>query len=148
MEVILLTELDRLGDKHSVVRVKPGYGRNYLIPKGLAMVANETNLGKLEKLKEKEAAEFAKALDHFKDIAEKVSGAMLKIGAKTGTSGKIFGSVTNVQIAEALKSELDIDIERRKISIPEEVKVLGNYVAELDLHPEVQAKVNFEVVSE
>ena len=148
MEVILLTEMQRLGEKHSVVKVKPGYGRNYLIPKGLAMVANEVNLGKLEKLKEKEAAELAEMLDHFKGIAEKITDAVLKIGAKTGTSGKIFGSVTNVQIAEALKDQLDIEVERRKITIPEEVKVLGSYVADLDLHPEVQAKVNFEVIAE
>ena len=148
MEVILLTGMNRLGEKHEVVKVKAGFGRNYLIPKGLAMIANTINMGKLEKLKEKEASELAQKLDHFKGVAEKLSATVFKIGAKTGTSGKIFGSVTNVQIAEAIKSQLDIEVERRKIEIQEEVKNLGSYVANVDLHPEVQAKVNFEVVSE
>jgi len=124
MEIILLQDIDKVGDKHTIVTVKNGYGRNYLIPQGMALIANATNRGKLDDLR------------------------ALKIGAKAGTSGKIFGSITNVQIAAVLKDQFEIEIPRRKISIPVEVKELGEYEAVIAFHPEVVKTVKIEVVQE
>ncbi|MCB0595126.1 MAG: 50S ribosomal protein L9 [Lewinellaceae bacterium] len=148
MDIILLEDIEKVGDKHEVVSVKPGYARNYLIPQGLALVANDTNRGKLDDIKRKAAEELAARKAEFEEIAAKLEGQVLKIGAKAGTSGKIFGSVTNVQISAALKDQLDIEVDRRKIKLPEEIKVLGDYTIDLDLHPEVPIKLNFEVVEE
>ncbi len=148
MEVILLKSVEKLGEKHEVVTVKPGYGRNYLIPQGFAKIANAANMARLDELRQKEAEAEASRLVEYRAIAEKLSGQVLKIGAKAGTSGKIFGSVTNVQIAAALKEQMDLDIERKLISIPEEVKTLGTYTADIELHKEVPASVSFEVVAE
>ena len=114
----------------------------------MAIIANATNLKKLEEIKEKEAAELAARISEFQAIADQLEGKVLKIGAKAGQSGKIFGSVTNIQIANALKEQLDIDVERRIIEMPEEVKMLGEYVAKLNMHKEVEASVAFEVVEE
>lgn len=148
MEIILLKDIEKLGYKHDIVDVKPGYGRNYLIPQGLAVNANAANRKKLETiLAEEEAAESAK-LDVYKEIAAKLEGQLLKIAVKAGTSGKIFGSVTNVQIANALKEQLDLDIERKKIVLAEEVKELGTYTADLLLHKDVKTKIDFELVQD
>jgi len=148
MQVILLKDLDKLGYKHDVVEVKPGYGRNFLIPQGMAKIANKVNMATLSEIKSKEAEVEAARLAEYQEMAAKVDGVVLKIGAKAGTSGKIFGSVTNVQIAAALKDQLDLDLERRKIDIEEDVKELGTYHADLKFHPEVHAKVAFEVIAE
>ena len=148
MQVILLKNIDKLGDKHEVVDVKPGYGRNYLIPQGFAKIANKNNLAELNAIKEQEAAVEAARLAEYQEMATKLEGITLTIGAKAGQSGKIFGSVTNVQIAAALKEKLDIDVERRKIAIDEDVKELGTYYAQINFHPEVAPRVAFEVVAE
>ncbi|MDP4711677.1 MAG: 50S ribosomal protein L9 [Saprospiraceae bacterium] len=148
MEIILLKDVDKVGDKHTIVTVKDGYGRNYLIPQGMAVIANPTNRKKLDDIIRKEEDMAAARVAEFRDLAAFLKDKMLKIGAKAGTSGKIFGSVTNVQIAAALKDQLDIEIERRKVVLPEDVKELGTYQAKLDLHKEVEVLVNFEVVAE
>lgn len=148
MEIILLKEVDKVGYKHDIVSVKPGYARNYLIPKGFALIANASNRKRLEELKRVETAKEAKLVGYYQEIAEKVKDTTLRIGAKAGTSGKIFGSVTNVQIAQILKEQHDVDIERRKIEIKDDVKELGTYSAQLNLHPEVVVDVAFEVVQE
>ncbi|MBR9921886.1 MAG: 50S ribosomal protein L9 [Bacteroidetes bacterium] len=148
MEIILLEDIDKVGGKFEIVKVKPGYGRNYLIPQGMAIIANNANLRRLDDYKRRETAKTEAMLGEIQAIAEKLSNEVLKIGAKSGTSGKIFGSVTSVQIIKALKEHFDIDIERRKVIMPDEVKTLGEYEAELKLHPDVEAKVKFEVVSE
>jgi large subunit ribosomal protein L9 len=148
MEIILLKDIDSLGERHEVVTVKPGYARNYLFPSRLALIANSVNKAKLEKLKADEAAHEAERIAEFRATAEKLQGQVLKIGAKAGTSGKIFGSVTNVQIMQALKEQAGVEVIRKKIEIPDEVKVLGTYTANVNFHPEVQAVVQFEVVEE
>jgi len=148
MDIILLKDLDKVGDKYSVVNVKDGYGRNYLIPQKMAVIANATNLKKLDELKAKEEAERAARLSEFQETADQLKGKTLKIGAKSGTSGKIFGSITSIQISNALQDQLGIDVERRRVNLPEDIKTLGTYTAVLDLHPEVQANVEFEVVAE
>ena len=148
MEIILLKDMDKVGAKHEVVSVKDGYGRNFLIPQKMAIIANKSNLARLSDLKRQEDAREAKMIDTYKEIAERLSSTVLRIGAKSGTSGKIFGSVTNLQIGQALKEQLDIDVERRKIELRDEIKELGKYMADLRLHKDVEAKISFEVVAE
>ncbi|HQX43053.1 MAG: 50S ribosomal protein L9 [Saprospiraceae bacterium] len=148
MQIILLNDVDKVGDKHQVVSVKPGFGRNFLIPQGLAIVASEGNMRRLNELKRQDEIRENKKLNVYKDLAAQLEGVTLKIGAKTGTSGKIFGSVTNVQIAQALKDQCNLDVERKKIHILEEVKELGTYHAQIDFHKQVVSKVAFEVISE
>ena len=145
MEVILLKNLDNVGDKYDVVKVKAGFGRNYLIPHRFAVVANKPNMAKLDDIKEKEAADIAKRLDEFQALAEQLKDKVLKVAAKAGESGKIFGSVTNIQVAQAMREQFDIDIERKKIELQEEIKTLGNYTAKVNFHPEVECIVNLEV---
>jgi large subunit ribosomal protein L9 len=148
MDVILLKNMDRVGDKHEVVTVKDGYGRNFLIPKGFAIIANATNLKRLEEIRAKEKEDEDKRINEYQEMAAKLEGQSLKIGVKAGTTGKIFGSITSVQIASQLREQLDIDIERRKIVLPEEVKEIGNYIAEINFHPEVKATIDFELIKE
>jgi len=148
MEIILLQDIDKVGEKHTIATVRDGYGRNYLIPQGMAIIANASNRRQLDSLKRREGAQEAKTIAEFQAIADKMKDIVVKIGAKVGASGKIFGSVTNVQIATALKEQLDVDIDRRKIHVPEDVKEEGTYIAVIDLHKAVDAKVSFEVVGE
>jgi len=148
MEVILLTDIEKVGYKHDVTTVKNGYGRNFLIPKGFAIIANAANMKKLDELKAKEEAAEAANLAVYQEMATKLAGAKLTIGAKSGTSGKIFGSITSVQIANALKEQMEMDVERRKIELPDEMKEIGTYKAIIKFHPEVEATVDFDVVKE
>ncbi len=148
MEVILLKDHDKLGDQHEIVTVKNGYGRNYLIPKGLAIIANSTNRRKLSELKRLALAQEAKLEKEYEAVAEKLAGEILKISAKAGTSGKIFGSVTNIQLAQALQDQLGVEVDRHKISLTEEVKMLGNYTADINMSRKFQIKVNFEVIQD
>ncbi len=148
MEIILLKDIDKVGDKHTVVKVKDGYGRNFLIPQGLALEANKKNRQKLDDLKSREEAEETQKVGEYQAIADKLKDVVLRIGAKAGQSGKLFGSVTNVQLAAALKDQAGVEIERRKIIIDEEIKTLGIYTAVLELHKDVDSKVQFEVVEE
>ncbi|MFT5169098.1 MAG: large subunit ribosomal protein L9 [Saprospiraceae bacterium] len=148
MEIILLKDIDKVGDKHEVVTVKNGYGRNFLIPSRLAIIANKTNRLRLDELKKEEGAQEAQLVGVYQEMADKLKGKTIKIGAKAGTSGKIFGSVTNVQIAQALKDQFDIEVARKKIDLPEEIKNIGAYKVILNLHKDVVAEVDFEVVQE
>jgi large subunit ribosomal protein L9 len=148
MQVILLKDIDKLGDRFEVVSVKNGYGRNYLIPQGLARVANKTNVASIEDIKRVEEEQEAARRAEFEAIATQLASQTIKIGAKAGQSGKIFGSVTNVQIIAAIKEQLDLEIERRKVTIPEEIKELGTYKAHVQLSREVVGEVTFEVVAE
>jgi large subunit ribosomal protein L9 len=148
MQVILLKDIEKLGDRFDVVNVKPGYGRNYLIPQGFAQVANKGNMEKLDEIKAREAALEAQRSAEYKALIAKLEAQSLTIGAKAGASGKIFGSVTNVQIAAAIKDTMGLDVERKKIDVPEDIKELGSYVAEVNVYKNMVAKVRFEVVAE
>jgi len=147
MEVILLKDIEKVGDKHTIVSVKSGFGRNYLIPQGLALIANSSNRKRLDDLAKREAREEGKKLDVYKAMATTLDGKTLKIAAKAGTSGKIFGSITGVQISLALKEQFDLEVPRKKIVLPDDVKMLGDYKVTLNLHPEVTKEVAFEVVA-
>ncbi|MEP7196888.1 MAG: 50S ribosomal protein L9 [Saprospiraceae bacterium] len=148
MQVILIKDMDKLGDKHDIVSVKPGYGRNYLIPQRFALPASDANMRALKELVRQEDARENKKLNQYKEIAAQMEGLKLRIGAKSGTSGKIFGSVTNIQIINALKEQAGIELERKKVKLPDEIKDLGEYTAQIELHKQVTAQLKFEVVAD
>lgn len=148
MEIILLQDVENVGVKYDLVKVKAGYGRNFLIPKGLAKIANVSNKKHLEEIKRQQANKIAKQLEEFKALAEKVAGTKFNVGAKAGTTGKLFGSVTNVQLADAIKAQLGVEVERKKITIANEVKDLGTYKAVLHIYKDIEAEFQFEVVAE
>ncbi|MEO6038100.1 MAG: 50S ribosomal protein L9 [Saprospiraceae bacterium] len=147
MNIILLDHIEKVGAKHEVVKVKDGYGRNYLIPRGLAIVANKTNMARLEGLKKQGAKKEAAVVAALRETAAKIQGKTLRISAKAGESGRLFGSVTAQNIAVALR-EYEIEVDKRIVEMPEEVKELGTYTATVRFHPEVVVEVPFEVVAE
>lgn len=148
MEVILKTDVAKLGHKDDIISVKPGYGRNYLIPKGIAILATESARKELAESLKQRAHKLAKIKQDAEELAAKMQGIVLTIGAKASSTGKIFGSVNNIQIAEALKAK-GFDIDRKIILVKEEtVKELGHYTAVVKLHREVSVDVEFDVVAE
>jgi len=148
MQVILIQDVDHLGQSSELVTVKNGYARNYLIPHKLAVEANGSNLKQMEeKLKVKAKKEAAMLAEVNKVISVLKEGAV-KIGAKTGTSGKIFGSVTSLQIARAIRDQKGYEIDRKRISIVDEVKELGTYKAAIDFGNGKTTDLEFEVVAE
>ncbi|MEP7269082.1 MAG: 50S ribosomal protein L9 [Saprospiraceae bacterium] len=148
MEIIMLQDVDKVGDKHALVKVKDGFGRNFLIPKGMAIIANKANKSRLDEMLKQDAAKESKRVDTYKDMVAKLAGKTLKIAAKAASTGKIFGSVSTVQIAQALKDQLGLEVERKKISLPEEVKNLGTYSADIKFHADVRGSISFEVVED
>ncbi|HOW09756.1 MAG TPA: 50S ribosomal protein L9 [Bacteroidales bacterium] len=148
MEIILLQDVNKLGQKDDIVHVKNGYGTNYLIPKGYAIAASESaKKMHAENLKQRAHKEEKIRID-AQEIASKLEGVSLVVGAKTSSSGKIFGSVNTIQIAEALK-EKGFDIDRKSITLPEDqIKEVGKYKAVIKLHREVKVEVEFEIVAE
>lgn len=148
MEIILKQDVKNLGSKDELVTVRPGYGRNYLIAKGMAIVADKSNKKVLAETVKQRAHKEEKLKTAALASAKTLKNVVVKVGAKVGDSGKIFGSVTSVQIAEAMKKQ-GYDVERKNISINESaIKTTGTYTADVKLHKEVTVKVNFEVVGE
>ncbi len=148
MEIILKKDVDNLGYKDDIVVVKNGFGRNYLIPQGFGILATESAKKVLAENLRQRAHKEAKIQEEAAGILAKIEGLSLKVGAKAGENGKIFGSVNNIQLAEALK-EAGFDIERRKIHLKDDsIKNLGEYEAIIDLHKEVKATLKFEVIGE
>ncbi|MEA5138765.1 50S ribosomal protein L9 [Arcicella rigui] len=147
MEIILKTDIAGLGYKNDVVNVKPGYGRNYLIPQGFAVMATGSNKKILAENIKQVAHKAEKVKLDALALAESIGEITLAIAAKVGESGKIFGRVTTIQISEALK-EKGFDVDRKKISLDTEVKFVGDFTATLDLHKEVKHKVKFTVIAD
>ena len=148
MEVILKQDVKNLGYKDDVVNVKPGYGRNFLIPKGIAEVATVSTKKMLTETVKQRAFKEQKLKTAAEKTAENLKGMVVKVGAKAGETGKIFGSVTSVQLADAIK-KLGYEVDRKNITMSEDgVKTLGSYTADVRLHKDVIATVNFEVVQE
>jgi len=148
MDIILRQDMPGLGDKDDIVKVKNGYGRNYLIPQGIAILATES----ARKVHAENLRQRAHKLEKIKVAAEEIATQLadikLTLGAKTSTSGKIFGSVNTIQIAEALK-EKGFDIDRKNITIEgDQVKEVGSYVAKVKLHKEVKVDIDFEIIAE
>ncbi|MBB3188179.1 50S ribosomal protein L9 [Microbacter margulisiae] len=147
MEIILLEDIVNLGYKDDVVKVKDGYGRNYLIPQRKAVLATPSAKKMLAENLRQRAHKLARIKTEAQELAEKLQGVSLTIGAKTSSTGKIFGSVNNIQIAEALE-KLGYNVDRKIILIKEAIKEVGQYKAILKLHKEVSVEIAFEVVSE
>ena len=148
MEVILIQDVDNLGGTNELVKVKNGYARNYLIPQGFAVEASPSNRKQLEERLKQAKKKEEKMLAEINSVVSKLQESPLKVGAKTGTSGKIFGGVTPLQISRAIKDQKGYTIDRRKISINDEVKELGTYKASIDFGNGQTAEVDFEVVAE
>jgi large subunit ribosomal protein L9 len=148
MEIILLQDVHKLGLKDDLVHVKDGYGRNYLIPRGYAIAATPSaRKMHAENLKQRAHKE-EKIKAEAQELASKMADLKIIVGAKTSSSGKIFGSVNTIQIAEALK-EQGFEIDRKSISLPEDqIKEVGKYKAVIKLHREVKVEVDFEIVAE
>jgi large subunit ribosomal protein L9 len=149
MEIILIQDVPNLGFKDDILTVKDGYGANYLIPKGLAILALPSEKKKLAETMKQRAYKEEKVKKDAEKLAEKLRDIEVKIGAKVGTSGKIFGSVNALQIAEAIKEQFDIEVDRKRIVVDgDAVKELGVYTAKINLHKEVRFDIKFEVVGE
>ncbi len=146
MDIILKTDIAGLGYKNDLVSVKPGYGRNYLIPQGFAQLATESNRKILAENLKQAAHKAEKIKTEALNLAEQIGDMVITIAMKTGESGKIFGRVTNTQVSDYLK-EKGFDIDRKKITM-EDVKFVGEFSALLDLHKEVKHKVTVQVVAE
>lgn len=147
MEIILKQDVKHLGEKDDIVVVKPGYGRNYLIPQGLAILATPSAKKVLAENIRQAQFKQEKIKKDALELAAKLENVKLTIGAKAGETGKIFGKVNSIQIAEALKAQ-GFEVDRRRITFEEEPKTLGEYIANLNLHKEVKVQVPFEVVAE
>jgi large subunit ribosomal protein L9 len=147
MELILKEDVKNLGFKNDVVKVKPGYGRNFLIPQGMAVLATPSSLKILQENLKQAAHKAEKLLTGAKTMAVAIGDTVLEIKAKAGESGRIFGAVTTLQVSDALKAK-GFDVDRKRINLPNDVKNLGAYEATLILHKEVSHKVKFLVVAE
>ncbi len=149
MEVILKQDIPNIGYKDDIVTVKNGYGRNYLIPQGFAILATATNKKVVAENKKQKSYKDDKVRNEALTIAKALESINLKIGAKSGTSGKIFGSVNAIQIANALKEQFNFDFDRKTIEVDgDSIKELGNYKAKIKLHKEVIVEIDFEVFAE
>lgn len=146
MKVILKDYVKGLGDKNDIVEVKNGYGRNYLIPQGLAVIATESAIKVAEENVRQAAHKQEKIIADAQELAQKLEGMKISIPTKAGSNGKIFGSVTTIQIAQALADQ-GIEVDRRKISTSD-IKTLGEYKATLSLHREISAEIELEIVQE
>jgi len=147
MEVILTQDIKGLGYKHDLVKVKDGYARNYLFPRGLAILATDSAKRHNQEIVRQKALKEEKLRKDAQSFAEKLQTTVVKIGVKAGESGKIFGSVTNVQLAEALNN-LGFKVERRSIEVPENVKTLGTYKAKVQIYKDIHTEFSFELVAE
>jgi large subunit ribosomal protein L9 len=147
MEILLKKDVDRIGSKDEIVTVKNGFGRNYLIPKGMAILATES----VKKMNSETLKQRAHKFNQFKDealkILDKLSKKTFEVPAKVGENGKIFGSISNIQLADAL-DKAGFKIERKNITLPaNNIKEVGKFEAEVILHKDVKGKINFEIVA-
>ncbi len=148
MEVILIQDVDNLGGVNEVVKVKNGYARNYLLPRKLAVENSPSNKKQLEERMKQVRKKEDKMLAEINSVIAKLNEAPIKLGAKTGTSGKIFGSITTLQLSRAIRDQRGYDIDRKKMTIPEDVKELGSYKATIDFGNGKSTEIDIEVVAE
>ena len=147
MEIILLEDVTNLGYKDDVLKVKDGYGRNYLLPQKKAILATESAKKRLAEDLKQRAHKLERIKNEAQALADKLKDVTLTVGAKTSSTGKIFGSVTNIQITDALE-KAGYNVDRKVIVLKEPVKEIGSFTATLKLHKEVSVEVPFDVVSE
>jgi len=148
MQVILIQDVDNLGGANELVSVKNGYARNFLIPQKKAVEANASNLKQMEEKQKQKAKKEAKLLSEINSVIAILKESPLRIGAKTGTSGKIFGSVTSLQLSRAIRDQKGYEIDRKRIDITDEVKELGLHKATIDFGNGNSTEIEFEVVAE
>ena len=149
MEIILKQDVNNLGYADEIVNVKAGYARNFLIPQGFAIVANEPNKKMLAETLKQRAFKLEKIRKEAEFLAGKIEGLTVKIATKDSEKGTIFGSVTSIAVAQALKEQHEIEIDRKKIILnTEHIKELGNYTAQINLHKDFKVKINLEVIAE
>lgn len=148
MQIILIKDVDNLGGANELVDVRPGYARNFLIPQKFAIEASSTNLKVLEERRKQIAKKEAKLLAEIAKVTAALTASPVKLGAKIGVSGKIFGSVTAIQLARAIREQKGYEIDRRRISIIDDVKEAGTYKAQIDFGKENIVELEFEVVGE
>ena len=149
MEVILKHDVEKLGYADEIVKVKDGYARNYLLPQGLAILATIPNKKMLAETIRQRAYKAEKILKEAEFLAGKIEGLVVKIAQKASEKGTIFGSVNTIAVAQALKEQHDIEVERKKIILPaEHIKELGNYTAQINIHKDVKVTINLEVIAE
>lgn len=149
MDVILKQDVDNLGYKNDLVSVKPGYARNFLVPKGMAVIATASAKKVREEDVRQRAHREAKLIEEATALLKKIQDADIKVGAKAGEKDKIFGSVNSIQVAEAIKAATGSEVDRKKVGLKEStVKKLGKYNATVRLHKEVEGEFEFEVVAE
>ena len=147
MEVILKQDVQGLGYKNDLVKVRPGYGRNYLIPNGLALMATDSNKKMLAENTRQAAHKAAKLKQDAEALAQKIGDLTIEIGTKAGDSGRIFGAITGLQVSEILKAK-GFDVDRKRVLFKSQPKELGEYKATLDLHKEVKHEITVKVVAE
>lgn len=147
MEVILKQDVQGLGYKNDTVKVKAGYGRNYLIPNGIALIANDSNSRLIAENIRQAAHKAAKLKQDAEAMAQRIGELTIEIGAKAGETGKIFGAVTAFQVADVLKAK-GFDIDRKKVIFKEHPKEVGTYTVVIDLHKEVKHEIKIKVVAE
>ena len=147
MEIILKQDVQGLGYKNDVVKVKPGYGRNYLIPNGFGLIANSSNKRMIAENVRQVAHKAAKIKDEAVALAAKIGDLTIELKTKAGETGKIFGAITSLQVSDALKAK-GFDVDRKKIFFKEQPKQLGDYVVNLDLHKEVKHEIKIKVEAE
>jgi large subunit ribosomal protein L9 len=148
MQVILIKDVDNLGASNELVNVRPGYARNYLIPQKFAIEASESNKKVLAERQKQIAKREEKLMAEINKVREVLLSSPVRVGAKTGTSGKIFGSVTAIQLARAIREQKGYDIDRRRVTIVDDVKEIGTYKAQIDFGKENIVEMEFEVVGE
>ena len=146
MQVILIQDVDNLGGKNELVTVKNGYARNFLIPQKFAVEASPSNMKQLEDRLKVKAKKEAVMLAEINKVIEVLKSSPVKVGAKTGTSGKIFGAVTSLQITRAIRDQKGYEIDRKRITIVDDVKELGTYKATIDFGNGNNTEIEFEVV--
>ena len=147
MEVILIQDVANLGYKNDIVKVKDGFGRNYLIPNKMAVIANESNRKQLAENLKQQAHKIAKLLADAQALAEKLANTVVTVSAKANEDGKIFGTITTAQVSEALAAQ-GIEVDKKIITIDEAVKTLGEATATAKLHREVKAQIKLNVIAE
>ena len=149
MEIILTQDVKNLGYKNDIVNVKPGYARNFLIPQGMAILATESARKVLAENMRQQAYKQEKIKKEAQELATVLEGLSLRIPAKAAQTGKIYGSVNNVQIANAIKEAKGIEIDRKQILVDDDtIKEVGNYKAKIRLHKDVTVEISFEVFAE
>lgn len=148
MKVILQVDVKKIGNKGDVVEVAEGYGRNYLLPRGLAVEANPGNLRQVAEVKKAESSKVDRELKEAEKIGSTLQDKKVNVSAKVGEGGRLFGSITTQDIAEQLRRQLSVEIDKRKIDVKEPIKTLGSHPVTVKVHPKIHVSVTVEVTPE